>query len=791
MRYLCLPTVMLITLFCAFSFPQELEVIERHKTYIQEVCTKYFEKENLKEGNIIEICITPLGILALSQNRKIFQYKDGNWSEINLHPPFQPNIIASTSSALIITNQNHLATLKYTSNQDTQFTWVIREINIPENISSIYPSQNSDNLIYLLSEHTITEFLIEEGKSKTTSNPNVKIYALTEGKNNEIFIGTDNGIYKHERNKGEWTLILPDDGNKRWAPKNVKALTFDKQGNLWFGSKEGVGRFNGNKWILYTGKEGLPWNEFNKAISGEKDDVVWFATTKGAIRHENGKFTYRFSHRWLPHDFVNTIAVDNFGNAWIGTPEGISLIERKSMTLEEKSDYFISQVEQRHNRDGYIAVCKLKERYNPNSFEPAITDNDGLYTSMYGSAHAFRYAVTKDPKSKEIATRSLLACKKLVDITGLGFPARVVIPIDWPEPVNEIEGAEYNAKRLQTDPLWKQITPRFVKSNDGKYLWKCDTSSDELAGHYFFYGIYYDLVAETEEEKLPAREVVKTITDHLINNNYCLIDHDGKPTRWAFFSPEMLHSLKGWEQRGLNSMMILSFLKVAHHITGEPIYQEKFQELCDKYFYHINAMQSKMYYPPDFVVPWDNNLCLMSWYGLFKYENDAEKLILWRIALEHAWLHAHRMKNPFWNLLYLACTKEFEKHLSENKFEALYTDAPLLVPMILKEYAKPNPIALYHAVETLKKVPLDLISYCIDNTHRLDVQFDIEPPRGKVRGWAMDGFALPIDERPHVRHDDDPFTLNSCNGTHDGFSEHEGTFYLLPYWLGVYHGFIK
>ncbi len=771
------------------SFSRELELNERYTPFIQEVSTKYSEKDGLIEKDIKEVCLTPLGPLALSQSGKIYQYNNGIWKEFNPSPPFIPKEMATTSNTLILTDENNIAILKYPLDSNKISQWETKQLNNSENILSAYPSPHSNNTIYLLTEHTVIKLSTTDGITKLISNPKLRILTITEGKDGEIFIGTDNGIYKYVENGDEWTLILPEDNNKRWAPKNVKALTFDKQGNLWFGSKEGVGKLNGDKWVLYTGKEGLPWNEFNNAIAGEKDDVVWFATTKGAIRHENGKFAYRFSHRWLPNDFVNSIAVDTNGNAWIGTKEGISLIERKPMNLEMKSDYFISQVEKRHNRDGYIAVCRLKERFNPESFEPAITDNDGLYTAMYGSAHAFRYAVTKDPKSKEIATRSFLACKRLVDITGLGFPARVVIPIDWPEPVNEIEGAEYNAQRLKTDPLWKQITPRFVKSSDGKYLWKCDTSSDELAGHYFFYGIYYDLVAETEEEKQPVREVVKTITDHLINNNYCLIDHDGKPTRWAYFSPDMLHSLKGWEQRGLNSMMMLSFLKVTHHITGDPIYQEKFQELCDKYFYHINAMQSKMYYPPDFVVPWDNNLCLMSWYGLFRYEDDPEKLLMWRIALEHAWLHAHRTKNPFWNLLYLACAKEFTKH-SNHKFNSLYPDVPLLVPMILREYGQPNPIALLHAVETLKGIPLDLISYCMDNTHRLDVLFDPEPPQGRIRGWAMDGFALPIEERPHVRHDNDPFLLKSCNGA-DGYSEHEGTFYLLPYWLGVYHGFIK
>ena len=131
-----------------------------------------------------------------------------------------------------------------------------------------------------------------------------------------------------------------------------------------------------------------------------------------------------------------------------------------------------------------------------------------------------------------------------------GFPARVLIPIDWHEPVNEQYGDAYNRRKREGDPFWKLITPRFVTSEDGKYLWKNDTSSDELAGHYFFYAIYHDLVAGTEEEKEPVREVVRDITDHLIRNDFNLVDHDGKPTRWARFGPDFLNTVQGWEQRG-------------------------------------------------------------------------------------------------------------------------------------------------------------------------------------------------------------------------------------------------
>lgn len=765
-----------------------LAVNQRMEPFIQEIRTFFREHEGLAESHIKQVVYLPsYGVITITHSGTIQNYINNQWQSIPNTTSIKPSHLTGDGNVIFISDDKQIA--KY--NLDNK-KWNILNLQKQEKITGLKSVTLPDKQtkLYIICDTKIICYEFNPESQKEIPGPGTSILSLTVGKKGEVVIGTKEGIYSFDSSKSNWIWLLPEDNKRRWAPRDVKALTFDFEGNLWFGSKEGTGKYDGAKWTLYTGAEGLPWNEFLSAISGEKGDVVWFATTRGAIRHEQGKFIYRFSHRWLLNDYVNSIAVEPNGNTWLATPEGLSLIERKLMTFEEKSDYFIQQVETRHNRDGYVTACELKEPYNPNTWVPAISDNDGLYTSMYGAVHAFRYAVTKDPKSKEIAQRSFFACKRLVDITGRDMPARVIIPIDWHEPVNKLMGAEYNAQRQKTDPLWKQITPRFVTSADGKYMWKCDTSSDELIGHYFFYGIYYDLVAETEEERQPVREVVKAVTDHLINNNYCLVDHDGKPTRWAFFNPEMLHSLKGWEQRGLNSMMILSFLRVAYHVTGDKIYNDKFNELCDKYFYHINAMQSKMYFPPEYVVPWDNNLCLMSWYGIFSYEEDAEKLLMWRIALEHAWQHASRMRQPFWHFLYLACVKNFEKYIEAKKFEELYPEVPGLVPMILKLHEKPNPIALEHALDTLIGIPLDLIDYCMDNTHRLDIVLDADKHPEKVRGWGVDGYALPIQERPHTRNDNDPFTLNSCSGK-DGMSEDEGTFFLLPYWMGVYYGFIK
>jgi hypothetical protein len=439
---------------------------------------------------------------------------------------------------------------------------------------------------------------------------------------------------------------------------------------------------------------------------------------------------------------------------------------------------------------GYVCQSHLEKQFDISTSQLAISDNDGTYTAKYGAAQAFRYALTGDQEARELAVRSFYACKWLVDITHEpGFPARVIIPVDWHEPVNEIYSREYNKRRQQTDPFWKDIYPRFPLSKDGKYRWKCDTSSDELAGHYFYYSIFYDLVAETEQEIADVKQVVADITDHLIRHGFCLIDHDGKPTRWANFQPEFFNSVWGWEQRGLNSMMMLSFLNVASHVTGDPKYEETAQMLREKHQYHINAMHPKEYFPPSNVVPWDNNLCLAGMYGLMLYERDPELLLMYRQALEIAWLHISKQKNALWDTVYGALANHFTNLVDEGYFDSddIFPENPLYKDAVLSQLHKSS-LNTAFITETLQQIPLDLIGYSIDNTHRLDVVFDPTPGQKPTIGWRMDGYALPVDERGHVRQDRDGFALAYSEG--NGFSEHEGTFFLLPYYMARYHELI-
>ncbi|MEI6396009.1 MAG: hypothetical protein WCT12_33495 [Verrucomicrobiota bacterium] len=123
-------------------------------------------------------------------------------------------------------------------------------------------------------------------------------------------------------------------------------------------------------------------------------------------------------------------------------------------------------------------------------------------------------------------------------------------------------------------------------SKDGQWYWKSDTSSDELDGHSFFYPLYYDLVCETEAERSRVREHMRALMDHIVSHGFFLVDHDGKPTRWAVYNPEILNHNPLWaESRGLKSLSLLSYLAATEHVTGDPKYRQILNMLREKHAY--------------------------------------------------------------------------------------------------------------------------------------------------------------------------------------------------------------
>ena len=585
----------------------------------------------------------------------------------------------------------------------------------------------------------------------------------------------------------DWQQIqIRDDGGRAWAVGDVPGVAFDSKGQLWFATKAGVGCRTAEGWRFYEGKDGLPWNDFTGMAAGP-DGEVWFATHLGAVRFDGKEWHYRQGPRWLPHDDLAQVAVDGHGAAWFATAAGVGCIERRQMTLAEKAEFYEQEIEHYIKRTpyGYVAEAPLRKPDDKTSADPRDSDNDGLWTAMYGAGECFAYAATKDPQAKERAKKAFEALRFLQKVTQgcahsppRGYIARTIRPVDWPDP--NVGRLESDRQEQQRDKLWKAYEPRWPKSADGQWFWKSDTSSDELDGHYFFYPLYYDLCADTDAERERVREVVRDVTDHLLTHRFVLIDHDGKPTRWAVYGPEYLnHDPYWWQERGLKSLSILSYLAVAEHVCGDAKYAAAARELIDRDGYAHNAMHPKVQHGPGSGNQSDDEMAFMCYYGLLRCSRDEALKTQMRYSFFRYWLNEAPEMNPFFNFAYAALSLNATATSPWGSFTV-----------------SPWPGWHEDAMATLYGFPLDRFDWPLRNSHRLDVVLlppvrsrDVESPDDRsLRGNRVNGKVLPVENRHFNHWNTDPWELNYGG---NGRELAAGTVFLLPYYMGLYHGFIQ
>lgn len=462
------------------------------------------------------------------------------------------------------------------------------------------------------------------------------------------------------------------------------------------------------------------------------DGAMWLGTTQGLTRvdaaaPERDRRQYFEGRRYLPDDWVLHVLPDESNGVWVRTRTGVAHIELKPMTLAQKAEHFEQRIRARHDRYGLVANSTLTVAGDVASNQMTDNDNDGLWTAMYAAAECFRYAVTKSPEALANARKSVEAILFLEEVAGRrGFPARSYVKKGDRMP----HGGEWH---------W---------TKDGQYYWKADTSSDEIVGHFFIFSIAYDLLPD-EALKRRIAETCTRIMDHIIQHDYYLVDLDGKPTRWGIWNPQRL--LEEPDERALNSMQLLSFLKTAAHITGQARYQKEYDKVAWELNYadwltRVNEFRSEMNYS-------DEELAMLPYYCLFRYERDPKMLTALRRGLDEWWKNMQRELNPLWTFIYLTGQP----------------DARVDLP---------------GAVWTLYRMPMETIEWTVRNSHRPEIAWVGKPDRFGRREAAT---LLPPDERPVMKWNGNPFIVDGGGGGH---GEDDGAAFLLPYWMGRHHKFI-
>jgi len=517
----------------------------------------------------------------------------------------------------------------------------------------------------------------------------------------------------------------------------VTALAVDSKGTLWLGTPLGLSaRRDDGSWTHIRGKEGLPCEDVAALAIDDKDNL-WIGTSHGAVLYrpyeQRRKWFYRAGKRYLPGDNVKAVAISPTGSpVYFLTDGGLGRIDAVTTTLIEKARIIERRVNERHRRLGLVADCQFDNAENPTSHTIGDNDNDGLWTAYHVTAMSLCYGATKDEAAKRSAQEGMHALYMLQNASGTpGLVARSVVTAELGKTKNE---------------QWRP-TP------DGKMYWKSDTSSDEIDGHYLAFYTYYEHIARYDdaERELLVKQI-RALTDYIVDNGYQLIDWTGRRTRWGFWDPKSLNeNPMHYIENGLNSLQMLSFLRVAHYATGDAKYLEHYRKLIVGHGYLNNVMLSKKVFPDEDNHS-DDQLGFVAWYPILQLEKDPK--------VRRALLAGVR-----------------------RHYEVVKPEQPSFYTFVYAT-VDPNRAGIEDAIENLRQIPTDRRTWRVTNSLRADVVFDSRQNRFDERVITR---VLPADERCFAKWNSDPYVPDEGA---DGRNEDDGAAYLLPYWMGRCHGFI-
>ncbi|MCC5945259.1 MAG: SpoIIE family protein phosphatase [Bernardetiaceae bacterium] len=117
------------------------------------------------------------------------------------------------------------------------------------------------------------------------------------------------------------------------SQNTVTSILQDSQGFLWFGTQDGLNRYDAYEVRIFRHRRDNP-NSISensiKVIFEDSDKQLWIGTIRGLnlFDRKTQTFTALKRNNNIPnsiiHDDINAIAEDSKGNIWIGTPLGLS-----------------------------------------------------------------------------------------------------------------------------------------------------------------------------------------------------------------------------------------------------------------------------------------------------------------------------------------------------------------------------------------------------------------------------------------------------------------------------------
>lgn len=152
--------------------------------------------------------------------------------------------------------------------------------------------------------------------------PQNSVMAVLQTRDGYLWFGTEEGVVRFD---GATFTVYSKRNTPAFSENVIEALEESRDGSLWIGTDDGLLRKQGESFTAYHVKDGLP-NESITALLAEPDGSLWIGTQGGGLgRWSHGRFEPALTKsRGLPDDDVLDLAPSRDGSIWVGTSNGFA-----------------------------------------------------------------------------------------------------------------------------------------------------------------------------------------------------------------------------------------------------------------------------------------------------------------------------------------------------------------------------------------------------------------------------------------------------------------------------------
>jgi ligand-binding sensor domain-containing protein len=240
---------------------------------------------------------------------------------------------------------------------------------IPEQIKIL-----ADNIS--LKAETLPEFRVDPHDKEYQGNQiSGVVRTVFQDKKGDFWFGTQNGLCRYNKN-GLVYFKIKDKNNQGVC---VYTIIADKFGNVWIAFDGGIGKYDGTYFTIYYEKDILTKSGI-WSLAADRSGMIWIGTTQGVYTFDGEALTpFEIPEGKVDptkgvstSKMIHSIMEDNKGNMWFATNGGAYMFDGNILkNISEQGGLqsnFVNKIIENAHGKYWISTSKGLFQYDGNSF---------------------------------------------------------------------------------------------------------------------------------------------------------------------------------------------------------------------------------------------------------------------------------------------------------------------------------------------------------------------------------------------------------------------------------------